>query len=73
MEAKYGLIRINNQACFIKSHSLGQIVALVVYSESNKQWVVEFLREGPYSAELLMILAKFTHKQNKVDGYALAT
>lgn len=71
---EYAIIRVNDQTCFIKSLHLDRKIALVTYSEANKQWAAEFLTDGPYSAKALMIIAKFVNKQNKIDSpeYALA-
>lgn len=74
MTANYVVVVINSQACFIKSTKLNQNIALVTYSDSNKQWVAEMLY-GVYSDVTLMTIAKFVYKQNKAMNpeYSLAT
>lgn len=72
---EYAIIQVNDQACFIKSLHLDRKIALVTYSNANKQWVADFLTDVPYSAKAMMVIAKFVNKQNKIDSpeYALAT
>lgn len=70
--AKLAVVQINSQACYIKNVHLDQNIALVVYSEINKQWVSDMLYSGRYSAETLMKIAKFVYKQNQTD-YKLAS
>jgi hypothetical protein len=70
---EYAVVRINAQACYIKSIPLRQNLALVAYSPDNKQWVADILYPC-LSDKALMTIAKFVYKQNKATNpeYSLA-